>query len=171
VSFSIGAWFVSKEGDRGFSVSWKTFINPGIVSTLLGFALFLFSVSLPAPLYRSLKMAGDITTPLAMMVIGITFARADMKRLFGHWRLYVLALVRLALLPALAALVCCAAGIRGPLLVLLVLLTGLPAGSTTFIMASVYNVAQEEGGAIVFLTTMLCLFTIPLMIFVLRFIG
>jgi predicted permease len=171
VSFSIGAWFVSKEGNGGLSLSWKTFVNPGIVSTLLGFAFFLFSVRLPAPLYRCLKMAGDITTPLAMMVIGITFAGADMKRLFGHWRIYALALVRLALLPALAALACRAAGIRGSLLLLLVLLTGMPAGSTTYIMASVYNVAQEEGGAIVFLTTILCLFTIPLMVFVLRFAG
>ena len=170
-SFSIGAWFVSREGDRGMSFSWKTFVNPGIVSTLLGIALFMLSISLPAPIYRSVKMTGDITTPLAMMVIGITFAQADIKQLFGHWRLYALALVRLALLPALAALACYAAGIRGPLMVLLVLLTGMPAGSTTFIMASVYNTAPEEGGAIVFLTTLLCIFTVPLMVFVLRFPG
>jgi predicted permease len=171
VSYSLGAWFVAKEGNRGMSISWKNFVNPGIISTLLGFAFFVFSISLPAPLYRSIKMTGDVTTPLAMMVIGITFAQADVKQLFGRRRLYVLALVRLALLPALAALACYAAGIRGPLMILLVLLTGMPAGSTTFIMASVYNTAPEEGGAIVFLTTLICMVTVPLMMFALHFTG
>jgi predicted permease len=146
------------------------FINPGIITTIIGFVLFVFSIKLPDPLYRSIKLAGDITTPLAMMVIGITLAQAKLGQVLGRWRIYVTCLFRLICLPALVGLIFYAAGIRGPVMVLLVLLTAMPAGSTTFIMASVYDVATEEASSIVFLSTLLCMITVPLTVFVLSII-
>jgi predicted permease len=169
-SYSLGAWFVAKEGKRTLAVSWKMFINPGIITTIIGFALFFFSVKLPDPLYRSLKLAGDITTPLAMMVIGITLAQTKVAQILGRWQIYLTCLFRLICLPALFGLICYVTGIRGPIMILLVILTAMPAGSTTYIMASVYDVAKEEASSIVFLSTLLCMITVPLTVFVLNLI-
>jgi predicted permease len=170
LSYSLGAWFVAKEGKRALRVSWKMFVNPGIITTIIGFVFFYFSVTLPVPLYRSLKLAGDITTPLAMMVIGITLAQTRIAQILGRWRIYLTCLFRLVCLPALIGLICYGAGLRGPLMFLLVLLTAMPAGSTTFIMASVYDVAKEEASSIVFLSTLLCMITVPLTVFALSLI-
>jgi predicted permease len=168
LAYSIGAWLVSKEGERALAVSWKTFANPSVIATFIGFLLFICSATLPGPVYRSVKMIGDITSPLSMIVIGITLAQAKPGQVFGRWRIYVTVAMRLAILPALAAMACYAFGIRGPLLMLAVLITAMPCGSSTSIMASLYRSAPEEAGSLVFLSTVLCMFTIPAVVLAVR---
>jgi predicted permease len=162
LAYSLGAWFISREGKRPLAVSWKTFANPSVIATFLGFIIFIFSLTLPEPLFRGLKMAGDMTSPLSMLVIGVTLAQTNFRRIFGRWRIYVTALARLVILPALTGAGCYFLGLRGPLLCLAVLITAMPVGSTTSILASLYGAAEEEGSSLVFLSTLLCMFSIPL---------
>ena len=68
---------------------------------------------------------------------------------------------RLLFVPALAGLACYMTGVRGPLLMLAVIITAMPAGSSTSILASIYDVAVEEAGSIVALSTILSAVTIP----------
>ena len=162
LAFSICAWLVAKEGGKAPAFSWKFFITPATVSTIAGFFMFLFSISLPGPLDQSINLAGSLTTPLSMAVIGITIAQADVKQILGRWRVYVTVLVRLLVVPAMTFLVCYLVGIRGSLLMLSVVITAMPAGSSTSILASVYNVAVEEASSIVVLSVILSAVTIPL---------
>jgi len=164
LAFSVGLWLVAKEGKKAPAFSWKIFVTPLFIATIAGFFMFLFSIRLPWPLEQSIRSAGSATTPLAMAVIGISIAQADLKQLFGRWRIYVTVLLRLIVIPALVGFICYLAGVRGPLLTLPVILTAMPAGSTTSIFASVYDVAIEEAGSIVALSVVLCAFTIPLVV-------
>ena len=171
IAFSFGAWLIAKEGGKAPAFSWKVFLNPSIICTIAGFLMFLFAVPLPNPLEESISLVGNITTPLSMAVIGMSIAQADMKQLFGSWRVYVTVLTRLIIIPALTFAGCYAAGLRGPLLMISVIITATPAGLTTPIMASVYNVGVEEAGAIVALSTVLCVITIPLAVVAVNFFG
>jgi predicted permease len=171
LAYSIGAWLVAKEGGKAPEFSWRVLVTPPMVFTVIGFLMFLFSLSLPGPLGRSVRLAGDMTTPLSMAVIGISIARADWGRMFGRWRIYVTVFMRLLLVPALVGLCCFLGGIRGPLLMLSVIITAMPAGSTTSIMASLYDVAPEEAGSIVALSTVLSAATIPLAVFAVHCLG
>ena len=169
LSFSVGAWLVAKEGKKPPVFTWKVFITPLLAATIAGFFVFLFSIPLPLPLEQSIRMVGATSTPLGMAVVGISIAAADIKRLFGRWRIYVTAIVRLLGIPALVALACFLAGIRGPLLMLPVILTAMPAGSTTSIFAVVYDVAKEEAGSILALSVILSAATIPIVVIALHF--
>jgi predicted permease len=171
LTFSVCSWFVGKEGGKAPAFSWKYFITPPFVCTIIGFIMFLFSIPLPAPVEQSLKLAGSMTTPLSMAVIGISIAQADMKQMFGRWRIYITVLIRLLFIPALAFLGCYLAGIRGPLLMLPVILTAMPAGTTVSLFAQVYDVAAEEAGSIVALSTILCAVTIPLVVIAVHYFG
>jgi predicted permease len=171
LAYSICAWLVSKEGEKTLSVSWKTFVNPSVAATFLGLVFFVCSVHLPEPLYRAVKMTGDITSPLSMFVIGTNLAQAELRRIFGRWQIYLTVVMRLLVLPALAALAFYILGARGPLLILAVLITAMPAGSTTSILASLYGTAPEEASSLVFLSTLLCMGTVPLVMFVLSCLG
>ena len=169
MAFSVGIWIVAKESGKASSISRKMFLNAPIICTVAGFFMFLFSITLPAPLEKSISYVGNMTTPLSMAVIGITIAQANIKHMLGYWRVYVTVFVRLLLIPALVFIVCYFVGVRGPMLILPVIITATPAGSTTSILASVYGIAEEEAGAIVALSTMLCAITIPLVVFGLHF--
>ena len=164
VAFSIGVWIVAKEGKKAPALSWKIFISPLFIVTIVGFVMFSFSLRLPWPIEQSMRAAGSITSPLSMVVIGISIAQADLKQVFGRWRIYVTVIIRLLVIPALVGISCYMAGVRGALLTLPVILTAMPAGSTTSIFATVYDVAVEEAGSIVALSTMLSAFTIPLVV-------
>jgi predicted permease len=171
LAYSVGAWLISKEGNKSLSLSWRTFANPSVMATLIGFFLFIFSIALPEPLYRSVKMLGDVTSPLSMIVIGVTLAQAKAEQIFGRRRIYTTVTLRLVLIPLLTALACYALGIRGSLLMLAVLITAMPCGSTTSIMASLYRTAPEEASSLVFLSTMLCMATIPAVVIAVRFFS
>ena len=172
MAFSIAAWLMAKEGGKALVFSWRVFFNVPFVATVAGFLVFLFSISFPEPVEQSLRMVGAVTTPLAMAVIGITIAQANIRKMLARWQIYITSLVRLLLIPALTGLACYFAGIRGPLLMLVVIICGMPAGSTTSILATVYEVAEDEGSSLVVLTTILSLITIPLLVVVIQqFIG
>ena len=171
LAFSIGAWLMAKEGNKAPAFSWKLFISPPLVTTVIGFVMFLFSIPLPGPVEQSLKLAGAMTTPLSMAVIGISIAQANMKQMLGHVRVYLTVFVRLLLLPALIGIICYLVGIRGAFLMLPVVLTAMPSGTTTSILASVYDVAVEEAGSITALSTIMSAVTIPLVVLAVFYFG
>jgi predicted permease len=162
LAFSVGLWLVAKEGGKAPAFSWKTFTSPLLLATIAGFITFIFEIGVPGPLEQSIRLAGNASTPIAMAVIGISIAQASAKQIFGRWRVYVTVIMRLLVIPALVGLACFLAGIRGPLLMLPVIICAMPAGSTTSIFASVYDVAIEEAGSIVALSTLMCAVTIPI---------
>ena len=169
MSLSLCAWLIAKEGKQSLKISWKTFVNQIVIATLVGFLFFIFAIRLPGPLYRSLKMLGDATSPLSMIVIGTTLAQANIRQVFGRPGIYVTVIIRLLALPVLAGVVSYILGIRGPLLAMTVLLTAMPAGSSTSLLASLYQTAAEEASSLVFLSTVLNMVTVPLIMLFMEF--
>ncbi|MCL2831974.1 MAG: AEC family transporter [Treponema sp.] len=166
LAFSVCAWLIAKEGRLSIKFGWKTFVNPNVVATFLGLIFFLLSINIPDPLFRSIKMAGDMTSPLSMIVIGTTLAQAKFSNIFGRWQVYITVAMRLLILPLLAGLILYFLGIRGPLFMMAVLITAMPAGSSTSILATLYDTTTEEASSLVFLSTMLCMATIPLVMII-----
>ncbi|GAB1482656.1 AEC family transporter [Treponema sp.] len=162
LAFSLGAWLVARDGKRPLSLGWRTFINPSVIATLVGILLFLLSIRLPGPLYATLKMTGDIMSPLSMIVIGAILARMDIRKVVGSWRAYVTTLVRLIIFPALTGSLLFLLGFRGIMLALPALVVGMPIAANTSMMASVYEGDVESASAMVFISTLLCVITIPL---------
>jgi predicted permease len=165
LAFSVCAWFISKEGKYSLKMDWKTFLNPNVIATFLGLLFFLLSIRLPDFLYRCFKMTGEMTSPLSMILIGTTLAQANVRQVFGRWQIYVTVLMRLLILPAIAGVIFYLLGIHGHIFLMGILITAMPVGSSTSILASLYRITQEEAGSLVFLSTTLCMVTVPLVMF------
>lgn len=169
LAFSVGAWLIAKEGHRPLSLSWKTFINPSVVATVIGFICFLATIRFPGPLFQTLKMTGDITSPLSMILVGAILADLNGRRVFGNWRYYVTVVFRLALIPLGLGTLLYFFGFRGPLFVLPVLVTAMPVAANTTILASVYQGDTEGASALVFISTLLCIITIPIVAILMKY--
>jgi predicted permease len=137
-------------------------VNPAVLATLVGFIFFIASVRFPDSLYRTLDMTGDATTPISMIVIGAILARMDAKRILGKPRNYLTILFRLVLLPALIGAILYALGVRGLLFGLSVLITAMPVAASVSIMAEAYDGDGESASALVFVSILLSVATIPL---------
>jgi len=147
---------------KGFVKSVLKLANPAIISALLGFALFIFSIKIPSLLFTSMQLLGDTTTPLAMVLIGANLAATRLGSLFGNRRLWTTSAFRLALLPALVYLLAKAAGLQGLELSVPVLIAAMPVAANSSILATVYDGDADTASALVFLSTVLSLISIPL---------
>ena len=169
LAFSVGIVMISGRrlgagapGTRHPSLgSLRSLVNPSIVSAVAGFALFLGSVRIPEPLYSAMDLLGGMTTPLAMVVIGATLANTRIGGVLSNPRLWLTTAYRLALLPALAFAAAKAAGLTGLELSIPVLVAAMPVAANSTILAGVYGGDDVTASALVFASTLLSLFTIP----------
>ncbi len=161
LAFSIGAWIIAREGNKKIHLSWRLMANPSVIATFVGFIFFLFSFRLPVPLYRTIEMTGNITSPLSMIVTGALLARMAPRSILGRWKTYVTTFMRLVLLPLITCVALYAIGMRGLLLSLPVLVAAMPVAANTTLLANLYDGDVENSGAMVFISTVACIITIP----------
>lgn len=142
----------------------KNILNPGFIALIIGFSLFLFSISLPEPIYRTLKMIGSTTTPLSMMFIGFILADVNLRELYTDKGAFLLSFVRLLLLPLIVLLTLKTIGFEDYMLSIPVLLTAMPAAANTTILASRYGGDVKLASKATFLSTLLSILTIAIIL-------
>lgn len=156
------------------AIDWKIiFLNPGILSTFIGLITFLLPVSWPDILSKGLDSIGRMTIPLSMMLIGSLIADVkykDFLLLIKNIYQWKAAFARLILIPLLL-LPFAAFSIPFSVLLIAVIVSGMPAAPTI----SLYS--QKYGGDTLFasfgtlLTTLLCIFTIPFLYYVVNVLS
>lgn len=168
IAFNVFIWtygvalFNDQKGSKSLK---KAVINPGVISVFIGLVIFVFSIKLPFPVSKAIDMVGSMTTPISMLIVGALLADTNFKDLFKGFSIYYGIAVRLLLLPILALVVLKTAGMKGLLLSIPVVLSGMPAAANTAIFAERYNGDSIFASRAVALSTVLSILTIPLMVF------
>ncbi|MBQ4266030.1 MAG: AEC family transporter [Clostridia bacterium] len=147
----------------GKSVLKKLATHPCIIAVLIGFALLLSgNPALPGFVQKALSGASGSTTCMSMLVIGSILAGAehiDLKDGMMWW----FTLVRLILLPLLVFFLLSLLPIDRTVRGVMVLISGMPAGSTTAILAARYDGDAPYASCLVFVSTLLSLATLPML--------
>ncbi|MDO5299006.1 MAG: AEC family transporter [Clostridia bacterium] len=147
----------------GKSVVRKLLTHPCIVAVFIGFALMLAgNPALPSFLQKSLSAVSGCTTCMSMLVIGSILAGAEHID-FGDRMMWWYAFVRLILIPLLVLALLSLLPIDGTVRGVMVLISAMPAGSTTAILAARYEGDAPFASCLVFVTTLLSLVTLPLL--------
>ena len=159
--FTMGVWFIAH--GRPGSSDLRILVTPGLISSVIGLALFLGRFVIPFPADVALDWIGKATTPLAMLVVGGLLATLPVSRLAGDWRIAVITACRLILFPALAFLLL-VPFIHDPLLLgTVVLLIAMPVAANTVLLSEEYGVDATLASQGVFLSTLMSLLSIPLL--------
>lgn len=167
VVFNLVLWsyglFEMSGDSKGFSVR-KLLLNPGIIGIVCGLPLFLFSLTLPTVLSEPVRHIASLNTPLPMICIGFYLADTRLREALRDKKSYVVAGLRLLAIPllALGALYLC--GIRGALLVSLVIAASAPCAAATTMFATKFDQDTALSVNLVSLTTILSLATMPLVV-------
>ena len=134
----------------------KLLLNAAFLSTFVGLALFLTSTTIPDPINGSLELLDSVVT-------GGFLAQLDLSRIFGNVRQYFVAGIRLLILPALVYVIF-SPFIEDPLILGVVVVTaGMPAATNTVMLASEHRVHPDIAAQGVFITTLVSVFTLPLL--------
>jgi len=137
-------------------------INEALIATILGLFMFVTSTRLPAPVGNALSMAGSLMTPISMMIIGGLLAKNDFRLVFKDLKIYILAAVRLLVIPVAVFFVLRLFIQNDLMLGVMTYLTAMPAGAVLGIISVEKGADSFAASKVVFMTTVLSLFTIPL---------
>jgi predicted permease len=168
VVWTHGVITVSGKSDKKSIV--KAILSPSVIATVSGFVLFICRILLPNPIYEAINYIGGMNTPMAMMVAGATIAQTDIKKLLIKVRIYYIAFLKLLLVPI--AVLCIFNLIEIPRMVLLtvVLAAACPTAATINLFALRFNKDYKYASEMFAITTILCSFTIPLVMIIANFI-
>lgn len=163
--WTLGVILVNPEHEK--KINLKTLINPGTVSIVLGFSLFIFSIELPEPIYISLSKLGDSTTPMAILVVGSMLGDAKFKEIFINTKLILSSVVRLIIIPGIILIALLKLNLPPIVKGIPIIISSMPAAANAAIFARRYDSDYRLASQGVFLSTLLSIGTIPLIILLL----
>jgi malate permease and related proteins len=156
------------------SVSWRVlFLNPGILATLLGLTMLFLPFSWPGMLLRTFEDVGTMTVPLSMILIGSLLADTSIKDFKYYSRnryIWAASFMKLLALPV-TLLVFLLFQVPEQLLLIAVLTAGMPSATTTTVYAQKFGADAVFASYGVIYSTILCMFTIPLLYILLQILG
>lgn len=146
----------------------KDMLNVPLVVSLVAMVIFFAGIPVPAPLMRAADMAGGITSPLAMMLVGLSIADAHLGAVLRQGRLWIFTLVRFLLAP-LAAYLLLAPVVPSELaLGVFTVMLAMPTGSMAAPIAATYGRDAELPAQGTIVATLASFAIVPVLMVVMR---
>ena len=155
----------SISGEKGLKKLKKMF-NICTMSFAVGLVMLVAGIKLPGVLHSSLSTVGSATTPLSMLFIGATMARADIISALKRPAVYILSAVKMIITPIVLVLLLSilpTGFMNMTAMLALILQVAMPSQTMVAILAKEYNLDSKYAVEVIFITTMLSLVTLPLM--------
>ena len=173
VSFNILSWTVGiymLTGDKSKMKLWKAFINPPILPLVIALPLFFFNVRLAdyvPNVYEGLVMLADMTTPIAMIIMGVKLAEVPFKEIFANPYVYVVSFVKLLAAPLLLYVILLPFTLDQVVRVGLVLLTAMPSAASVVAYAENFGSDARAAAKAMLACSLLSVACIPLVALIL----
>lgn len=163
VVWSYGVYLIS--GDKRYIQPKKLFVNPGIAGLLIGLIIFVFSVPVPQVLSSTVNYLAAIYTPLPMLIIGYHLSKTNVLKAFKDVKCIIAVLLRLIAYPLVSLGVLYILGVRGTLLVSVIISLSAPVAAVTTMFSSKFGGGDTALSVdMVSLSTVLSIITMPAVI-------
>ncbi len=162
VIWSYGVFLIS--GDKRYIKPKKLFINPGIIGLTIGLVIFVFSIPIPKILYSTIDYISAIYTPLPMLIIGYHLAQNSLVTALKDAKCLFAVLLRMIVYPLAVLGALYLLGVRGTLLVSVIISVSAPVAAITTMFSSKYGADTPLSVDMVSLSTVAAAVTMPLVI-------
>jgi len=157
----------------GGRVDWKKKLlhlikEPVMISIALAMVVSQLHIELPTAILRPIDLLAQAAIPAMLLVLGMRFFQSKIE-----WKpiLWFAVALRLVIMPLVAFPLGQALQLSGPAFQAGMLQAGTPAGVSTTLLATEYDVEPDFVNSVVFLSTLLCAFTLTPMILMIRGVG
>lgn len=142
----------------------KILLNPGLLGTVAGLALFFSSTMLPVIPANVCGYLSSMNVPLCMLVIGQRLSAVPIQSLFCEKGIWGPAAVRLVLVPIVMAVVMRVFQISDTVAVCAVIAAAAPAAASITLLAITCKQDADLAARVVSMQTILSLLTMPAVI-------
>lgn len=168
--WTVGNYFISRdesaeirdEGQKVKNSNYRKIVSSPILGFLCGLIIIVFHIPVPAFIMQGASLLGQLTTPLALIFIGITLQQINWRS-FHLSRDLVLALLgRMVLSPLL--MMALLQVIQLPTLMgnVFIIQSSLPVLLQVAILSAYYKTDPQFGSIMVAISTLCCAITIPI---------
>lgn len=146
-------------------------LNVNILAMLAGALLFIGRLRFPEIIALSVHATGSMIGPLCMIVTGMLIGSVNLNRILAYKKLPLIVALRLLVFPMATLIVFRISGLDswvnngGTILLISFLAAAAPCASTVTQMAHLYGHNGEYASLINVVSTMLCVITMPVMVY------
>ena len=172
--WTIGVIILNQKKDLSIWSNARHILNVNTFAIIIGFGMFLLSIKLPAILLMSLGELGNSTTYLSMLYIGSMIYHSSLKGFLNKKEVAVLTVNKLIVIPVLLILIFSMINSYFPgkidtlVISTLIVMASMPAMANVVIMAKIFGADDRLAAANVFVSTVVCLFTLPFILYLLK---
>ncbi len=163
LTFTIGAYCLT--GDKKSMTFKKAFLNPPFISLVVALIMYALNIQsvMPDLLSDALSLLSKTTTPLCMIILGIRLASVSFKKLFTRAYVYIICACKLLIFPFACLAIVYFLPLDPIFKAAMFILGGTPCAAVMLNIAEMYDGETELAANCVLLSTLLCVFTIPLL--------
>lgn len=143
---------------------FKALRNPSVIGVYIGIIMLIFNIKLPVAIMSSLSSIGKMTGPLSMIIVGAMSSKINIKEQLGDWTLYYGIAAKIIIIPAVLYCISLLIGDRSIVANSVIIIASMPAAAMTSIFAEQFNVIKDYATIVVVATTLLSVFTLPVLL-------
>lgn len=142
----------------------KIFLTPLNISTFVLILMLIFHVHFPRPLQTVCSNIGGITTPLALIIVGVMLADGNLLQIVTEKRAYVISLIRNLICPLIMLAVMALLPLDSNLRMAVLIYVACPVANLTSVYAIQHDMEPALCARATLLSTILFAATIPFII-------
>ena len=164
LAYTVGIAMLAGGRAQGKSFDWKLILNAPLIVSVLSVILLCFHVQLTGPIGTATELLGDMILPGSMLIIGASLGQQKLKDVFGDWRVYLFAPMRLIAVPIILWGILHFV-VKDPIFLGAMVLQGaMPVAAFATMLSIRYGGNVQMASKTVFVTTVLSVATIPLVV-------
>ena len=168
--WTFGVFILQKSNAENKKAMLKGLLNPNTIAFTISIFMLVLGIKLPPLIYDAVDGIGSLTVGLSMLFIGMALAAVDIKQAARKWWIFVIAPIKLVIMPIVLIYIFHKLGIKEILLGAVVLEAAMPAQTVLSILANESGADFEYAACGMFVTTLLSLVTLPFICFMIKFI-
>lgn len=160
--WSFGQYTMAK-GHASFGIK-KAFLNPGVISAIVGLVFFFTSFSLPTIIGEPISFLAALNTPVPMLIIGFTISKLTLKDIFSLRAEILPITIRLIIGPMILLPILYFMGIRGNLLIASIVSSSAPVAAISAMFSIKFGRDEKRASKIVAVSSLFSIITMTLIV-------
>lgn len=161
ILFSFGIFLISRQKDE-FEFQWKKMMNVCVLASAMAAIIYVADISFPKFLEQSIISIGNISIPLAIIILGITISEISIVETIKDYRCYLFCIVKLIVAPLLLWLIVPLFVNDTTIVAMIVITAAMPSGNISIMLSEEYGNDTVLATKYVSMSTVASMFTIPL---------
>ena len=159
--YTLGIYWLTAGAQK---FTWRDLLSPKILSVVIGIVLGLTQIPIPTFVGKILDGCSACFSPVAMILAGFVIAQFKIGKLLKEWKVYILAAVRMVVMPLAFYGLCLLLDVPEDVRVLVLFATAMPLGLNTIVFPAAYGLNVNPGASMAVIANILGLITVPLIL-------